>query len=95
MSFLFTVTSQELQDVQLSLFLPTVRMLLTVTQASPAACSQVVTVVSYLTQPGEHMLFKRSSLCLGLMLFLTFRSCKNSTVEWVDEQRKGLTLKLH
>jgi len=32
--------------VQLSLFLPTARMLLTVTQSSLAACRQVVTAVS-------------------------------------------------
>jgi hypothetical protein len=43
---LFAVTCKDLQDVQLSLFLPTARMLLTVTQASPAACRQVVTMVS-------------------------------------------------
>ena len=44
--FVFAVACKDLQDVQLSLFLPTARMLLTVTQTSPAACRQVVTVVS-------------------------------------------------
>jgi hypothetical protein len=44
--FVFAVACRDLQDVQLSLFLPTARMLLTVTQASPAACRQVVAVVS-------------------------------------------------
>jgi DNA repair/transcription protein MET18/MMS19 len=42
---IISVACKDLRDVQLSLFLPTARMLLTVTRASPAACRQVVTVV--------------------------------------------------
>lgn len=62
------VACQELQDVQLSLFLPTARMLLTVTQASPAACHQVVTVVAPLLMSQYH---KGSSLEGKIVLLQT------------------------
>lgn len=56
---IISVTCRELRDVQLSLFLPTVRMLLTITQASSVACNEVITVVVPLLLSQYH---KGSSL---------------------------------
>ena len=59
--------------MQLSLFLPTARMLLTVTQASPAACRQVVALVSLMKSFTGRCNVQGVAFCFTMLLFLVNR----------------------